>query len=523
MSTIIRAAAIVVVLSLLSACSGSNHEDPSGGPKLPTAELVDTTVGADYEVRLTATGGTAPYFYSMTEEPPPGFSFYSADGKLTGPATASGQYAVKVTVRDAEKTQDTRAYNLKVWPSPVLSSVVPPNALTGSNYSHLFSITGGRPPLTFSVTQGSLPAGLTLSEEGELSGVARQTGTSIFTVRAQDASGVQVEARFAMEVKQGTGTPDSGPNPSGSFPLAVGNWNIEWFGDPGAGPTDDTLQRNNVATVINGADVDVWGLAEVVSTTEFNTLKGQLPGYDGFLANDARVTSGSSYYDTSEQKVGILYKTGVVEVLQSQLILTQYNFDFATRPPLRVDLRIKRGTATADMTLVVLHMKAMSASADYDRRRAAGQWLKTYLDTNLPTQRVMVVGDWNDDLDTSIVSGYDTPYRNFLNDTARYGFITHSLTLSGASSTVSYRNFIDHQLASNEMRAHYVSNSASVLRPALTNYGTNTSDHYPIVSRYDLAQVAPPAFAPTSSDSIDAFQAPGTGWPQGEAAGFTIH
>ncbi|WP_342376663.1 putative Ig domain-containing protein [Myxococcus stipitatus] len=511
--SIIRAAATLVVLSLLSACSGSNHEDPSGGPRLPTAELVDTTVGADYEVLLTATGGTAPYFYSMTEEPPPGFSFYS-DGKFTGPASASGQYAIKVTVRDAEKTQDTRTYHLKVWPAPVLSTVVPPNALTGGNYSHLFSITGGRPPLVFSVAEGTLPAGLTLSREGELSGVARQTGTSIFTVLAQDASGVKATARFSMEVKQGTGTPDSGPNPSGSFPLSVGNWNVEFFGDPGAGPTDDTLQRNNVATVINGTDVDVWGLAEVVSTTEFNTLKSQLPGYDGFLANDARVTSGSGYYDTDEQKVGVLYKAGVVEVREARLILTQYNYEFGTRPPLRVDLRIKRGGATVDMTLVVLHMKAMATAADYTRRRDAGQQLKNYLDTNLPTQRVMVVGDWNDDLDTSIVSGYDTPYRNFLNDPARYGFITHSLTMSGETSTVSYRNFIDHQLASNEMQAHYVSGSAASLRPSITNYGKSTSDHYPIISRYDLGQVNPPAFGAEAPDTLGL---------QGEAAGFTVH
>ncbi|WP_338863398.1 putative Ig domain-containing protein [Myxococcus stipitatus] len=525
-----RVAATFVVLSLLSACSGSNHEDPSGGPRLPTAELTDTTVGADYEVRLTASGGTAPYSYSVAEEPPPGFSFYSADAKLTGPASASGQFSLKVTVRDAEKTQDTRTYSLKVWPAPVLSTTAPPSTATGNNYSHLFSITGGRPPLVFSVAQGLLPSGLTLSQDGELSGVALQVGTSTFTVRAQDASGVKVEARYSLDVRQGTGT-DGGGNPSGSFPLAVGNWNIEWFGDPTEGPTDEALQRNNVATVINGANVDVWGLAEVVSTTEFNTLKAQLPGYDGFLANDSRVTLGSGYYDASEQKVGVLYKTGMVEVVQAQLILTQYNFEFGTRPPLRVDLRLKRGSATENLTLVVLHMKAMSTKADYDRRYAAGLQLKNYLDTNLPTQQVMVVGDWNDDLDESIVTNsstgqkYDTPYRNFLNDTARYGFITHTLTLSGASSTVSYRNFIDHQLASNEMQAHYVSNSAKVIDPSttITNYGRTTSDHYPIISRYDLGQVTPPTFSPMEPGGADSFLAPDISWPREEAASATVH
>ncbi|WP_254626460.1 lamin tail domain-containing protein [Myxococcus sp. CA039A] len=509
--SLIRAAGALVVLAFLSACSGSRHDDPGGGPKLPTSELTDTTVGATYEVHLTATGGTAPLSYTLETEVPPGFSFYSADGKLTGPASASGEFSLRVSVRDVEKSVDTRTYSLKVWPAPVLSAVAPSAAFTGNGYTHTFSVAGGRPPLTFSVAEGSLPSGLSLTQDGEVTGVAELAGTKTFTLRVQDASGVKAEGRFSLEVKPGTGIPDGGP--STSFPLAVGNWNIEWFGSPTEDPADDALQLANVQSVIGDAGVDVWGLGEMVNTAQFNTLKDQLPGYEGFLSNDSTVTLGPTYYSFNEQKVGLLYKTGLVEVRQAQIVLSEYENDFAGRPPLRVDLRITRGVSSVDLTVLVLHMKAMTGADDYARRLAAGQHLKDYLDFNLPTQKVMVVGDWNDDVDGSTTTNpstggkFDTPYRDFVDDTVRYAFVTQAMSLQGVASTVSFSTFIDHQLVSNEMLAHYVSGSAAVLRPNIPSYGSTTSDHYPIISRYNFGEVPEHTVkltAPNGGESLSA-------------------
>ena len=40
--------------------------------------------------------------------------------------------------------------------------------------------------------------------------------------------------------------------------LDVATWNIEWFGDAGSGPSDETTQFNNVKTVITNSEIDVW-------------------------------------------------------------------------------------------------------------------------------------------------------------------------------------------------------------------------------------------------------------------------
>lgn len=64
-----------------------------------------------------------------------------------------------------------------------------PNATVGQNYSLTLTAIGGTAPYTWSVTSGSLPAGLTLQgPNGIISGTPKQFGTSTFTIQAQDNS-----------------------------------------------------------------------------------------------------------------------------------------------------------------------------------------------------------------------------------------------------------------------------------------------------------------------------------------------
>jgi endonuclease/exonuclease/phosphatase family metal-dependent hydrolase len=274
--------------------------------------------------------------------------------------------------------------------------------------------------------------------------------------------------------------------------LDIGNWNLEWFGDPSNGPTDDALQLQNVKDVISGSDLDVWGLVEVVDATEWNSLKS-LSGYTGILANDASVTNGSAYYTTSEQKPALLWKSSVATLVSAKLICTANDTDFAGRPPLEVKLHVTLNGGSEDIVFIVLHMKAFNDVASWQRRQNAAVALKSYLDATYPTQKVIVIGDWNDDVDTSITSGEPTPYANFVNDPSRYTFPTKALTDAGIASTVSYTDMIDHQLETNEMAATYVASSVKVYRvdSYITSYGTTTSDHYPVLSRYNYGSTSP--------------------------------
>jgi endonuclease/exonuclease/phosphatase family metal-dependent hydrolase len=277
------------------------------------------------------------------------------------------------------------------------------------------------------------------------------------------------------------------PSRGSASRLDVASWNVEWFGSTGNGPTDELLQRTRVADVIRGTDADIWGVVEVVDRVAWDALLAGLPGYTGFLADAATVAGGQAAYSAGEQKVGILFKTSLASLVGARVILAHADNAFAGRPPLEVTLRVTSGAASADLVVIVLHMKAFADETSRLRREAAGAELKSYLDATYPSQRVLVIGDWNDDVDVSIVPSRPSPYAAFVADAARYTFVTRPLSDAGVSSTTGYADLIDHHLASNELAAE-LSAPAQVFRvdAYIQNYAATTSDHFPVLSHYAL-------------------------------------
>lgn len=273
--------------------------------------------------------------------------------------------------------------------------------------------------------------------------------------------------------------------------LDFATWNLEWFGDTGRGPSNEDLQVQNAHFVISGLDMDIWSVQEITSSSQFNNLLDSLNGYDGILANDPLVQSDSAYYDdfgNNEQKVGLIYKSDMISISSAQVILTDYDYEFAGRPPVEVQLTATIAGHSKNLVVVLLHAKCCTNDESYDRKKAGAEALKSYLDQTWPDADLMVLGDFNDDVDTSISSGRASTYQNFVDDSQNYAFPTKELSDSGISSTVSYPDVIDHHLTSNELFGFYVENSATSF-PAddyVTNYATTTSDHYPVLSRYTL-------------------------------------
>jgi endonuclease/exonuclease/phosphatase family metal-dependent hydrolase len=286
------------------------------------------------------------------------------------------------------------------------------------------------------------------------------------------------------------------PAQGGATTLDIASWNIEWFGDPSHGPSYEKLQLEHVRDVIGSADIDIWGVAEVVDAGQWSALASQLPGYTGFLANEPNVVNGPEHYsgyDNTEQKVGILYKRELATVLDARVILTDADHDFAGRPPLQVTLRVTLNGLTDDLVIIVLHAKCCSDGESWQRRANAAIALKAYLDATFPTQKVWVIGDFNDDLDASIAPAHASPYANLVADPARYEFPTQALSLAGAASTVNFPTTIDHHLNTDESHALYIADSAAVYRVDryIPDYGRTTSDHYPVLTRYRWGAAAP--------------------------------
>ncbi|NOK09068.1 endonuclease [Corallococcus exercitus] len=237
----------------------------------------------------------------------------------------------------------------------------------------------------------------------------------------------------------------------------------------------------------------------MVDTADFNTLLAGLPGtYRGFLANNTTyVLSGASQYSAGEQKPGIVYDS-TLTYRSAQVILTAQAADFGGRPPLRVDFTTRIHGEDAPLVVIVTHMKAFEDRTSYDQRQRSAVALKNYLDQWLPTARVLVIGDWNDDLDHSITTengvALSSPYLNFLNDPAHYTFLTKVLTDATIRTTTEYDDVIDHTMVTDEVAVDAVPGGVQVLRPdtSIPDYAHTVSDHYPVLTRYDLSGVPGP-------------------------------
>ena len=141
---------------------------------------------------FTATGGVPPYSWSTTGFPP-GLSFNSSNGEMTGTPTSPGSYNVSVTVTDSGTPQvtsppSTYTIVIKDPPPPVINATpAPPSGAVNLPYSLTFTASSAAPPLTWRVSAGTPPAGLTLSPAGVLSGTPTAAGTSSFTLIAEDS------------------------------------------------------------------------------------------------------------------------------------------------------------------------------------------------------------------------------------------------------------------------------------------------------------------------------------------------
>ena len=275
-------------------------------------------------------------------------------------------------------------------------------------------------------------------------------------------------------------------NENRSDTVDVGSWNVEWFGSPENGPLDGAVQQANVLTVIKQTNLDMVGLVEVVSEDAFKQLLAGLPAYDGLIVTDPRVPNGAISYSPREQKVALLYKKRFT-VDSAKLIVTEQSYAFAGRPPMEVHLSFSEAGAPRTLVVIVAHFKAMANLDGYTRRITAANALKQYLDATYATRWVLTVGDFNDDIDSSTYQHKPSPFAPFVTD-PNYRFTTDALSAAGTSTTATFSSTIDHHLATNELAAKFVEGSAKVLRPEawVADYVLKTTDHYPVVTRYDL-------------------------------------
>lgn len=160
---------------------------------LTTTGVPGGTVGTTYSTTLAATGGVAPYAWSITTGSlPAGLTLNTQTGVISGTPAAAGTFNFTAQVSDAQSPADTasRAFSLTVNAPAPLTIITGklPDARRSRNYSYTLQATGGLKPYAWSLASGGLPPGLSLNATtGVISGKPTTRGTWSFTVRVQDA------------------------------------------------------------------------------------------------------------------------------------------------------------------------------------------------------------------------------------------------------------------------------------------------------------------------------------------------
>jgi hypothetical protein len=169
---------------------------------LNPASLPDSSVGAGYDQTITAGGGALPYNFIISAGTlPPGLTLASG-GALTGVPTASGSFTFTVKATDVNGCMGTRSYTVIVCATIVINPASLPGGFVGAAYSQTITAVGGTAH-TFAVTAGALPAGLSLSAGGVLSGVPTASGTSNFTITATDSLGCTGSRSYTVFIGEG--------------------------------------------------------------------------------------------------------------------------------------------------------------------------------------------------------------------------------------------------------------------------------------------------------------------------------
>ncbi len=168
------------------------------------SSLAAATYNVAYAGSVAATGGAGALTYSFTGALPTGLTLNAATGAIAGTPTAVGTFTFTIKAADAFGDSGSATFTITVSYPPVkVTAIALPTGYVGSNYTApTLTATGGSGTgFTFTLAGGSaLPAGLTLSTTGVISGKPTTAGPTSFTVTATDSASNTGNGTFSITV-----------------------------------------------------------------------------------------------------------------------------------------------------------------------------------------------------------------------------------------------------------------------------------------------------------------------------------
>ncbi len=254
----------------------------------------------------------------------------------------------------------------------------------------------------------------------------------------------------------------------------VVTWNIEWF------PKNGQTTVDYVSEIIQDLDVDLLALQEINDTISFKEMINDLDKYEYYIKSDWY--GGLAY----------VYKKGTINIEDAYEIYTEEPF---WRPFPRSPLVIEVTFMYEKFIIINNHLKCCGDGKidPYDpwdeetRRLEACNLLDQYIANELPDDKVILLGDMNDNL---IDIPQDNVFMAFLEMEEEYLFTDMAIAQSNESewSFPNWPSHIDHMLITNELFEEFsdVGSDIQTIKldeyfdGGMSEYDEKVSDHRPV-------------------------------------------
>lgn len=340
------------------------------------------------------------------------------------------------------------------------------------------------------------------------------------SVKALTISGDLTVFGTFLNKKIGTVTGSSIPK-ADTFDIVT--YNLEFFGTAviGAdgkefGPSNNVLQIENVAKVMNKLNADVYVVQEVSDDDALDKLiqKISINGktFDKTVSSSWSYSFNPPQSNFPPQKVVVIYNTQTATVKSTKVMFKEFydkvraktikldnypspdhddnDFFSSGRLPYMVQIETNIGGVKKLLNLIDIHARANKGIDinKYNMRKYDAQVLKDSLDQYYANSNLIILGDYNDDVKASVITPNTSSYKMFVDDKVNYNALTLGISQAGAYSYLSSNGFLDHIMISNELNDQYIDNSIAVYDPRadIFDYTGTTSDHGPVIARFNL-------------------------------------
>lgn len=326
----------------------------------------------------------------------------------------------------------------------------------------------------------------------------------------------------------------------------VAAYNMSFFASSGSSaivrtPAQITEQIKNIGTVLQHLDADIISFEEMSSDSGLNVLLANVNAATGKKYKG--IVSGYWSHKESDdptyppQKIGFIYDSSRITLDPSEPPRAIFgdstnggygytngggtygsSFWSSGRLPFTASFIATVNGKKQKIRMIVIHAKAGGDADSYQRRISDLQVLHDSLaDPVYANQNIIILGDFNDRLSTSIDIGNPSSYQVFVNDD-NYQKLTYSLDTAGQTSFPGDTGMIDNILfkpaqstdgtvamnvvhsgpspvwgiaATDDDGVVYLDSSTAIedARQYITDYDKVTgSDHLPISTRFDITE-----------------------------------